>query len=204
MRRTRAPFVHKRSARTRTKTGQEARTRTYTHTRIGRHATARIDTHTVLAERHARHTCDIIASAAAFTCAATEGERHGRWSEMCACVGRPGANPLGIPRIPLEYLPPVVPNQYPTSTQPLPNQYPPTTPRPSRVRTSVGARPHVVEPDAAVAVVATDDVDGAGGVDHGRVPRSASPRRGLRTASPEGACGQRARTRQTHASRAEL
>jgi hypothetical protein len=66
-----------RRARTRTQTDQEARTDTHahahTHTRIGRHAGAHdcmnqhahsscreVNTHTVLAERHARHACNCI------------------------------------------------------------------------------------------------------------------------------------------------
>ncbi len=57
----------------------------------------------------------------------------------------------------------------------------------NRSHTSVGARPHV--PEVGGAIVAADDVDGAGSVDHGRVPSSASPRRAGRAASPHGACG---------------
>ncbi len=71
-------------------------------------------------------------------------------------------------------------------------QYPRGYPPPltySCPRTSVGARPHVVEVGAAEAVAA-DDVDGAGdGVDHGRVVISASPRRAGRAARPRGTCG---------------
>ena len=50
-----------------------------------------------------------------------------------------------------------------------------STPRPpcrSPVRTSVGARPYILE--VGVEVAAADDVDGAGGVDHRRVPFSLS------------------------------
>jgi hypothetical protein len=63
-------------------------------------------------------------------------------------------------------------------------------------RTSVDARPHVladVATAAADAPAAADDVDGAGGVDHGRVVSSRSPFR-LEGAVAEGsACGKRAR-----------
>ncbi len=71
----------------------------------------------------------------------------------------------------------------------VPPDHPPTESGP---RTSVGARPHVLEEGAAVAA---DDVDGAGGVDHGRVPRSRSPRRAGRAARPGDTCGRRARAR---------
>ncbi len=82
---------------------------------------------------------------------------------------------------------------YPSSTPSppvVPPRVPPTTPLDRvRPRTSVGARPHVVVPsDGAGVAPAADDVDGAGGVDHGRVPISRSPRRGHRTASPHGTC----------------
>jgi hypothetical protein len=50
-------------------------------------------THFVPTDMPAIH---VMASAAAFTCPATEGKRPGRWSEMRAWVGRPGANPGGI------------------------------------------------------------------------------------------------------------
>jgi hypothetical protein len=59
-------------------------------------------------------------------------------------------------------------------------------------RTSVGARPHVVVVGVAGAPTA-EDIDGAGGVDHGRVVISPSPRRAGRTARPRDACGRRAR-----------
>ena len=55
------------------------------------------------------------------------------------------------------------------------------------VRTSVGAHPHVVE--GAGAAAAADDVDGAGGVDHGRVRMSGRPRRIGDHASPRDTCG---------------
>ena len=55
------------------------------------------------------------------------------------------------------------------------------------MRTSVGARPHVLVEGGAGA--AADDVDGAGGVDHRRVPFSASPRRAGRAARPRRYCG---------------
>ncbi len=73
-----------------------------------------------------------------------------------------------------------------------PPEYPTNHP-PDRVwqRTTVGARPHVVDV-AAVAVAAADDVDGAGGVDHGRVPISRSPFRLGRAARPGDTCGRRA------------
>ncbi len=64
---------------------------------------------------------------------------------------------------------------------------PPTKPGTSPVRTSVGAHPHVVVVDDA-AVVATDDVDGAGGVDHGRVVISRIPSRVGRAARPGHPC----------------
>jgi hypothetical protein len=67
---------------------------------------------------------------------------------------------------------------------------PPTPPS----RTSVGARPDVVAEDAVAAASAADDVDGAGGVDHGRVPISRSPSRLGRAARPRDTCG---RTRAT-------
>jgi hypothetical protein len=61
-----------------------------------------------------------------------------------------------------------------------------------RSRTAVGAHPDIVVV-CVNTVPAADDVDGAGGVDQGRVPSSASPRRAGRAASPHGTCGQRAR-----------
>jgi hypothetical protein len=82
-----------------------------------------------------------------------------------------------------------VPPKYPHSTH-----APPPPPLGwVRPRTSVGARPHVVV--VVAAAEAADDVDGAGGVDHGRVPGSANPLRAGRTARPGHACGQRARHR---------
>jgi hypothetical protein len=62
-----------------------------------------------------------------------------------------------------------------------------------RPRTSVGARPHVLEAGAG-GIAAADDVDGAGGVDHGCVPKSASPRRRECAARPRDTCGPRAPT----------
>ncbi len=71
---------------------------------------------------------------------------------------------------------------------------PPSPPARVRPRTSVVARPHVrVEGD--VAAVAADDVDGAGSVDHGRVPPSRSPRRARRAPRPRDTCVRRARAR---------
>ncbi len=99
-----------------------------------------------------------------------------------------------------------MPCKYPANTPPVPRQYPeypvvPTLYPPTildlvRPRTSVGARPHVLEVDFGVAAVASaaDDIDGAGGVDHRRVPPSVSPRRAGRAARPAHTCGQRART----------
>ncbi len=83
-----------------------------------------------------------------------------------------------------------------------PLEYPPDHPTwtESGPRTSVGARPHVVEV-AAKGGAAADDVDGAGGgVDHGRVPKSRSPRRAGRAARPVDTCG---RTRASPAGRTE-
>jgi hypothetical protein len=81
------------------------------------------------------------------------------------------------------------PPQDPISTYLVPLStpgVPPTPPDEVRSRTSVGARPHVVEVDAA------DDVDGVSAcVDHGRVPESRSPRRVGRTARPGHTCGRR-------------
>jgi hypothetical protein len=54
---------------------------------------------------------------------------------------------------------------------------------------------HVVVVVKCVGAVAADDVDGAGGVDHGRVPLSRSPSRAGRAASPRDTCGRRARAR---------
>jgi hypothetical protein len=86
---------------------------------------------------------------------------------------------------------PPIPREYPDSTLLVPPYYPPSTPRAtprkSGPRTSVGAHPHVVEVGAADAVAA-DDVDGAGGVDHARVPKSRSPRRVGRAAPPRHTC----------------
>ncbi len=81
----------------------------------------------------------------------------------------------------------MVPNHYPLVSTP---PYPPSTPLASRaspVRTSVGALPHILQVGVAAAVAA-DDVDGAGGVDHGRVVRSRTPLRAGRTARPRRAC----------------
>ncbi len=64
----------------------------------------------------------------------------------------------------------------------------PRVPRASPVRTSVGALPHVAE-DFAVLVVAADDVDGAGGVDHGTDILSYFPRRAVDHGGPGDACG---------------
>ncbi len=54
----------------------------------------------------------------------------------------------------------------------------------SLVRTSVSALPHIWRAGGGAA----DDVDGAGGVDHGRVVRSASPRRAGRAIRPGHTC----------------
>ncbi len=56
----------------------------------------------------------------------------------------------------------------------------------STVRTFIGTRPHVVIKGGAAAA---DQVYGAGGVDHGRVPISGSPRRVGRDRTPCDACG---------------
>jgi hypothetical protein len=69
---------------------------------------------------------------------------------------------------------------------------PPTSP----VRTSVGARPHVVVEGEAVAKAA-EDVDGAGGVDHGRVRISAIPRRAVPYERVGHACGTWANNKHT-------
>ncbi len=104
--------------------------------------------------------------------------------------------PTGTPRVPLDY--PSSTPQTPWYTQvprehPEYPQYPPTTRR-IRSRTSVGAHQDVVE--VGSAIVAADDVDGAGdGVDHGRVPISRSPSRLAGAARPRHTCGQRTRTR---------
>ncbi len=98
--------------------------------------------------------------------------------------------PHSTPRAPLEY-----PGSIP--------EYPPSTPssnprRESGPRTSVGARPHVVVEDGGDALAA-DDVDGAGGVDHGRVRLSRSPLRAGRAARPRDTCGRtRATTGRSH------
>jgi hypothetical protein len=76
-----------------------------------------------------------------------------------------------------------------THQVPLPDQVGPRT---------VGARPHVLKAAAIVSAVvafAADDVDGAGGVDHGRVGSSRFPRRVGRAARPGDTCGRRARAR---------
>ncbi len=75
-----------------------------------------------------------------------------------------------------------VPRICPPSPPPLPL----STVTGSGPRTSVGADPHVLEDGAAP--VAADDVDGAGSVDHGRVPLSATPRRVARAGGPGRAC----------------
>jgi hypothetical protein len=72
-----------------------------------------------------------------------------------------------------------------------------------RSRTSVGAHPHVLQADneagcAVGAPLAADDVDGAGGVDHGRVVTSRSPRRRECATRPPHTCGQLARTERWH------
>ncbi len=76
-----------------------------------------------------------------------------------------------------------------------------TKPQPlSRVRTFVCPRPHVavvgVRSTKAFinywTVGAADDVDGAGGIDHGRVPSSGTPRRAGGAQAPRHACGTRA------------
>ncbi len=100
--------------------------------------------------------------------------------------------PYGTPRVPPEYpsntpyypvLPPWYPSKYAPSTSP--------SIRASPVRTSVGADPNVLEAGAGGADVAeaADDVDGAGVVDHGRVPPSRSPRRAGRTGREPKSCG---------------
>jgi hypothetical protein len=68
-------------------------------------------------------------------------------------------------------------------------QYPPSTVR-VRPRTSGSAHPNVLVPGGAVAA---EDVDGTGGVDHGRVVISAGPRRLVFHAIPAHTCGQRGR-----------
>ncbi len=66
----------------------------------------------------------------------------------------------------------------------------PRVPTRVRVRTSVGNHPDVVEVEGVVeAAAAADDVDGAGGVDHGRVVCSDTPRRADGATSPSGTCG---------------
>ncbi len=70
------------------------------------------------------------------------------------------------------------------------------------VVTSVGALPDVAEGGRG-AVAAADDVDGAGGVDHGRVAKSFTPRRAGRTVCPRDTCGHvRATDRMTNANAA--
>jgi hypothetical protein len=49
--------------------------------------------------------------------------------------------------------------------------------------------------EAGAVAVAADDVDGAGGIDHGRVPTSRSPRHAGRTIGERRSCSQRARAR---------
>ena len=100
-----------------------------------------------------------------------------------------------VPSVPLQYplLPPetlLESHEYPS----VPPTYLPTTPDLVRPRTSVGARPHVPVVVRCGAAAAADDVDGAGGVDHRRVPRSGSPRRAECAARPRRTCGQRAPT----------
>ncbi len=68
--------------------------------------------------------------------------------------------------------------------------YPLEYPRLSPVHTSVG--PHVLVVSAVAG--AADDVDGAGGVDHRRVPLSASPFRLEGATRPRDTCGKPVRT----------
>jgi hypothetical protein len=89
--------------------------------------------------------------------------------------------------------------EHPLFTTKVPLEYPQApvgcTPHSSLVRTSVDAHPDVL---AEGAVEAADDVDGAGGVNHGRVVSSGSPRRVGGAGGPGHACGtngQRKRTR---------
>jgi hypothetical protein len=99
------------------------------------------------------------------------------------------------------YVPPRVPRdfpssfpQYPCTTPEYPLEYPPNTPLDRvRPRTSVRAHPHVRVEGGALGAAAADDVDGAGGVDHGRVRISRSPSRAGRAARPVHPCGRRAR-----------
>ncbi len=74
----------------------------------------------------------------------------------------------------------------------LPTPYPRAPPARVRSHTSVGALPNIIIEGVVAGALAADDVDGAGAVDHGRVPRSASPRRAGRTAHPHGTCSKRA------------
>jgi hypothetical protein len=90
----------------------------------------------------------------------------------------------------------MVPLLYPLSAAQAPHEsplgYPVSTPEyprvPPRVGTSAGADPHVVFA-GAVTVYAAEDVDGAGGVDHGRVVTSRSPSRAGRTIGEGDTCG---------------
>ncbi len=80
-----------------------------------------------------------------------------------------------------------VPLGFPCSTRgvaPRPSDHPPDRVRP---RTSVGAHPHVQV--GGGAILAADDVDSAGGVDHRRVVSSRSPRRAECAARPRHTCG---------------
>jgi hypothetical protein len=66
----------------------------------------------------------------------------------------------------------------------VPLQYPR-----SSVRTSVGALPHVLVEDAVLVVVAAEDVDGAGGVDHGSLGHARAPRGAGSNTRPRLTCG---------------
>jgi hypothetical protein len=184
-----------------------ARTRTCTHR--GLHAPrararAQMDTNTHMSTRANAHA----------HCTRTHMHAHARAPETPVEDPAQPLYPLSTPLVPLFY--PLVPPRYPlgppfvrlstplvrlsTPLVPLhtPSSTLSSTPRPPpldvvRPRTSVGARPHVVQVGAAAAVAA-DDVDGAGGVDHGRVVISRGPRRAGRAARPRDTCG---RTRAT-------
>jgi hypothetical protein len=97
---------------------------------------------------------------------------------------------LGVPwrtlGVPLEYL--GVPLEFLCSTRGVAPDHPTTPSARVRPRTSVGAHPHVPEVGGG-AILAADDVDGPGGVDHGRVVSSRSPRRAECAARPRHTCG---------------
>jgi hypothetical protein len=92
---------------------------------------------------------------------------------------------LVTPRVPRQY--PCSPSRYPKypPSTPLAAECPLENPRLSPVRTSVGAHPHIHQLRGSSLVdPAADDVDGAGGVDHGRVQNSRTPRRAGGTTRP--------------------